>query len=120
MPTLPRQLNRWFRWAGDRLQRAEGWQLALLVVFLVVALPVIPAVLLLVMVGALVLFAQAWVREFAFLMRLGDDAFPGHNDKLIWAILLIVLPPVGAWLFGTYRAAHWPATKPAGDAWDFG
>ena len=63
--------------------------------------------------AALILFARAWVREFAYLMRLGDDAFPGRNDKLIWAILLIVLPPVGVWLFRAYREAHWPEAKPA-------
>ena len=120
MPTIARQMGEWARWGVERLQRAEGWQLALLAVFLLVALPLVPAVLLAVMVAAFVLFARAWIREFAYLMRLRDDAFPGHNDKLIWAILLIVLPPVGAWLFGSYREAHWPEAKPGrADAFDF-
>jgi hypothetical protein len=120
-PTIAEQISEGFRWAVDRLQRAEGWQIALLVLFLVIALPLVPAVLLLVAVAAFLIFARAWVREFAYLMRLRDDAFPGHNDKLIWAILMIVLPPVGAWLFGTYREAHWPEAKPgkAADAFDF-
>ena len=77
-------------------------------------------VLTLALLAAFVLFARAWLREFTYLMRLRDDAFPGHNDKLIWAILLIVLPPVGAWLFGAYREAHWPEAKPGqADAYDF-
>jgi hypothetical protein len=119
-PTIPEQISEGFRWAVDRLQRAEGWQIALLVLFLVIALPLVPAVLLLVGIAAFLIFARAWVREFAYLMRLRDDAFPGHNDKLIWAILMIVLPPVGAWLFGTYREAHWPEAKPGkADAFDF-
>lgn len=119
-PTLFERLNEGYRWTGDRLGRAEGWQLALLALFLIVAVPLVPAILLLLGLSALVLFGRAWVRQFAFLMRLRDDAFPGQNDKLIWAILLIVLPPVGAWLFGSYRAAHWPEAKPGkADAFDF-
>src|SRR5262245_61923442 len=31
----------------------------------------------------LVLFARAWVREFRFLMALGDEDFPGRFDKPI-------------------------------------
>jgi hypothetical protein len=46
-------------------------------------------------------------------MLLGDDAFPGRHDKLIWALLLFILPPVGVWLFRSYREVRWPATKPA-------
>ena len=71
-------------------------------------------------IAAVVLFARAWLREFTYLMKLHDEAFPGHNDKLIWAMLLIVLPPVGAWLFQTYREAHWPEAKSnKGDAFDY-
>jgi hypothetical protein len=118
-PTIPEQISEGFRWAADRLQRAEGWQVALLVLFLIIALPLVPAVLLLVGIAAFVIFARAWVREFAYLMRLRDDAFPGHNDKLIWAMLLIVLAPVGTWLFQNYREAHWPEAKPTrGDAFE--
>jgi hypothetical protein len=65
--------------------------------------------------GIVVFFAISWLREFRFLVHLSDDAFPGQNDKLIWAILMIVLPPVGVWLFHSYREAHWPETK-AGEA----
>jgi len=62
---------------------------------------------------AFVLMILAWVREFVFLMRQADDVFPGRNDKLIWALLLIVLPPVGALAFWSFRRAHWPEAKPA-------
>ena len=41
-------------------------------------------------------------------MGLRDDDFPGRNDKLIWVFLLLLLAPVGAWLFRSYRLAHWP------------
>jgi len=60
-----------------------------------------------------VLLTVAWLRQFGFLMQLGDDAFPGRFDKLIWALLLIVLPPVGVLAFWSYREAHWPAKKSA-------
>ncbi|MFO0960743.1 MAG: hypothetical protein U0800_25455 [Isosphaeraceae bacterium] len=62
---------------------------------------------------AFVAFGLAWLREFRYLINLTDDVFPGRNDKLIWGILLIVLPPVGVWLFRSYRMAHWPEAKAA-------
>ena len=55
-PTITEQISEGFRWAVDRLQRAEGWQIALLVLFLVIALPLVPAVLLLVAVVSVVWF----------------------------------------------------------------
>jgi hypothetical protein len=65
----------------------------------------------LLILGALALLIVAWLREFSFLMRLGDDAFPGRFDKPIWAALLILLPPVGVLTFWSYRKAHWPEAK---------
>ncbi len=59
----------------------------------------------------LFLLATSWLKEFRFLMNLRDDAFQGHNDKLIWAILMIVLPPVGVGVFRSYRLQRWPAAK---------
>lgn len=59
------------------------------------------------------LLALAWAREFVFLMRLADDVFPGRHDKLIWALLLIALPPLGTLAFWSFRRAHWPESKPA-------
>jgi hypothetical protein len=123
MSRIARQINKWFRWAGGWLRQAEGWQIALLMVIVgALALPILPVVLALAVIVALVLFGRAWLKEFTYLMRLRDDVFPGHNDKLIWAILLIVLAPVGIWLFQTYREAHWPEAKPSRgqvDAFDY-
>ena len=68
----------------------------------------LPLFLGLAILAAIVLFARAWLREFSFLMGTDDSAFPGRNDKLIWALLLIVLPPVGVYLFRAHRRAYWP------------
>jgi len=62
-------------------------------------------------VGLVALFLLAWVHEFTLLMRQGDDAFPGRFDKPIWALLLIVLPPVGVLAFWSYRQAHGSPAK---------
>jgi hypothetical protein len=73
-----------------------------------------PAPLLLLLLGAVVLFVITWVRDFAYLMTQPDSAFPGRYDKPIWAFLLIVLPPVGVVAFWSYRRAHEVERKPAG------
>jgi len=111
-PSIPQQIQGSFRRVGDWFRQAEGWQLALLALFALVALPLLPAAVLVAVVAAVVLFGKAWVREFTYLMRLDDEAFPGRNDKLIWAVLLMVVPPVGVWLFHGYREVHWPVAKP--------
>jgi hypothetical protein len=67
-----------------------------------------PVFLGLAILAAIALFARAWLREFSFLMGVDDSAFPGRSDKLIWALLLIVLPPVGVYLFRAHRRAYWP------------
>jgi hypothetical protein len=64
----------------------------------------------------LILFASAWVREFQFLMTLGDDDLPGRFDKPIWAFVLIGLAPFGLFLFRSYRLAHWPEPRPKPEA----
>jgi len=61
--------------------------------------------------GVLVGFARTWCNEFGFLMGLRDDEFPGRNDKLIWAVVLLALAPFGVWFFRSYRLAHWPGPK---------
>ncbi len=55
-------------------------------------------------------FARAWRREFGLLMDLDDGAFPGRFDKVIWAALMMLLPPVGLWTLRSYRLAHGPET----------
>ena len=67
----------------------------------------------------LALFLRAWRREFHFLMSLRDDDFPGRFDKLVWAVLLTTLPPIGLWCFRSYHVAHWPEPKPAADCAGF-
>lgn len=67
------------------------------------------------LIVATILFAWAWVVEFVTLMGLGDEAFPGRFDKLIWVALMVCLPPVGLISFRVFRRAYWPAEKPAVD-----
>lgn len=115
--------NRKFRERADefreRAARADLWPYALALLPVVLALIVTanvgilflvaaPAALVLLGAGLLALFLWAWVVEFLALMNRSDGAFPGRNDKLIWAILMIVLPPVGLFLFRSYRTASWP------------
>jgi hypothetical protein len=61
--------------------------------------------------GVLAWFVRSWCNEFVFLMSRRDEEFPGRNDKLIWAIVLLVFAPVSVWLFRSFRLAYWPATK---------
>jgi hypothetical protein len=53
-------------------------------------------------------FVRAWSHEFVFLMGLRDTDLPGRHDKLIWALLLLIFPPISTWLFRSYRQTHWP------------
>jgi hypothetical protein len=61
--------------------------------------------------GVLGWFVRSWCNEFIFLMSRRDEEFPGRNDKLIWAAVLVVFAPVSVWLFRSFRLAYWPATK---------
>ncbi|GIW87894.1 MAG: hypothetical protein KatS3mg108_2218 [Isosphaeraceae bacterium] len=83
---------------------ASPWQIAALVALgllaLVLLLPLALAAVLVLLVAGLIVF---WIGEFVGLMRLPDEAFPGRHDKLVWSILMIVLPPVGAIAFWIYR-----------------
>ena len=67
---------------------------------------------LLVVGGIAVGFTVAWVREFLFLMSLRDEDLPGRFDKPIWAAVLILLAPLGLFLFRSHRLAHWPEPEP--------
>src|SRR5262245_48492541 len=44
-------------------------------------------------------FVRAWCNEFVRLMNLRDDDFPGRNDKLIWALVLLAFAPISVWFF---------------------
>lgn len=112
---------------NDAFTRADRWLsrhpevprtavvVGLTVMSLMLLVAALPLFLALAAVAAIVLLARAWIREFSFLMGVDDSAFPGHHDKLIWALLLIVLPPVGVYLFRAHRRAYWPESdaKPA-------
>jgi hypothetical protein len=117
METSYSRFDHWVNRNGP-LGNTVGWFLkvflaAFIVLTLLAATPALLALALVLAVAAGVfLFAKAWLREFWFLMRLGDESFPGQHDKLIWAVLLIVLPPVGVYLFNRFRLAHWPEAKP--------
>ena len=65
--------------------------------------------------GGVIIFAIIWVREIVQLMGLGDDAFPGRHDKMLWLALIVVLPPIGISAFSIFRRAYWPANKPVID-----
>jgi len=91
------------------VSQSQGWLLALawlLVAGMAVILiedDFLPAV----MVATIFVVGLAiWLHAFALLMRQPDDAFPGRYDKPIWALLLIILPPVGVLAFWSYRRAH--------------
>jgi hypothetical protein len=98
------------------LRQVRTWHLAvlgLLVFFMVGATAQYPEPAIVIgLLEAVVLFAWAWSRQFRYLMALGEDAFPGRFDKPIWALLMIVLPPLGLPTFWAYRRAHWPEPKP--------
>jgi hypothetical protein len=109
-----RRVGSWTSGSETR-SRAENMFLGFVLIgfalLLLVSIPP-PLYVALAILFGIFLFARAWVREFYYLMRLADEVFPGHNDKLIWAILLIVAPPVGFLLFRSYRRAHWADAKP--------
>jgi hypothetical protein len=104
-----------------RLAQFKLWQLAVAVILcgllfsmMSVREPIIPFLLAVVIV--LSLYLRTWRDEFVFLMGLRDEDFPGRNDKAIWVLVLLILAPVGPWLFRSYRLAHWPQPKRTRDA----
>jgi hypothetical protein len=51
-------------------------------------------------------FVGIWRKEFAILMSLRDEEFPGRHDKLIWAVVLLAFAPITVWFFRSYRLAY--------------
>jgi Na+/proline symporter len=45
-----------------------------------------------------------WISQMIELMRRPDDTFPSHNDKLIWAMVMIFGSVAGALVY--YLAQH--------------
>jgi len=102
---------------GVRLWQVMAAVAGIAVLLAMLEYPLLPFLALLLLAAApvvLVLFAKAWGRDFVFVMVRRDDEFPGRFDKVIWAALLIALPPVGLWLFRHYREARWPEPETGG------
>jgi hypothetical protein len=99
-----------------RFRRVRIWQLVLAFALLMLVVSIASADSALALVVAslalVVAFARIWVHEFWSLMALRDDDFPGRFDKLVWAALLVLVAPLGVWLFRSYRLVHWPDTEP--------
>ncbi len=90
----------------------DGWHLALFIALgLLILVVILPAALALAILALMLAFVAAWVHDFVTLMRLEDEVFPGRYDKAIWALLLIVLPPIGMLAFWSYRKLHGFETK---------
>jgi hypothetical protein len=104
----------------ERLKRVNIWHVmaTIAIVALMIATAEAPALwVIFAIIAAVVFFARAWVREFTFLMSLRDENFPGRSDKLIWAFVLVALPPVGLLAFRAVRKSHWPEpAEPEPDA----
>ena len=56
-------------------------------------------------------FVWTWLREFTGLMAMGDESFPGRHDKLIWVVLMVLIPPVGLAAFRMFRFGYWGTEK---------
>ena len=103
------RVDHWISRNPGPLRAAFVLALAFMAFWLMAA--ALPLAIALAAIAVVVLFARNWLREFSFLMGVDDSAFPGHHDKLIWALLLIVLPPVGVYLFRAHRRAYWPESE---------
>jgi hypothetical protein len=44
-----------------------------------------------------------WIKQFNDLMSIPDERFPGRHDKVIWAVVLIVMNVVGALTFWFFK-----------------
>jgi len=51
----------------------------------------------------MLLLAGFWVTQILDLMHRRDDEFPGRSDKLIWALVIILLPGLGAFAYWLWK-----------------
>jgi hypothetical protein len=110
----PAAISERFRWVFQRIKRINLWHVMAAVAILALATAEAPALWLIFGgIALLVAFARAWMREVTFLMSLRDEDFPGRSDKLVWVFLLVVMAPVGFWVFRSFRESRWPAPKAA-------
>jgi hypothetical protein len=56
----------------------------------------IPTLILIVVIALLVVF---WVVQFAQLMTLSDDYFPGKYDKILWVVAFVLMNVLAAFAF---------------------
>ena len=75
--------------------------------------PFFPIALLGIAVGLLLI----WGREFVLVMQAPDDAFPGRFDKPIWALAILLVPPIGIPAFRAFRHAARAEAKPGRSSW---
>lgn len=91
-------------WRGDEALKPWIMGLALAVICLVLLLLgrglAAPGLL---FGGVALAYFALWVRDFSLLMQMPDTSFNGRNDKLIWAVVLILLGPFGILAFWNYR-----------------
>jgi hypothetical protein len=71
---------------------------------LAVLLPLIVHVVILLVILSALIF---WLRQLIDVMQRSDDDFPGRNDKLIWAVVIVLGNVFGAlayWIAKPVRA----------------
>ena len=44
-----------------------------------------------------------WLYQVVSLMDMPDEAFPGRYDKIIWVVLLVLVPVLGAIAFAMWK-----------------
>lgn len=103
--------------ASRAVFEVRSWHLAAAVVtaFLLAAIfAPRPGISIMLVVGLFMLVC-CWFREFLYLMSLGNDDLPGRYDKLIWAGLFLLVPPVGLLMFLIFRRLHFADAKPSAE-----
>jgi hypothetical protein len=59
--------------------------------------------------------AWVWLKQFVWLMMLGDKSFPGKYDKLIWGAAFVFLFVLAPFAFILWRSATGELTKGGSD-----
>jgi len=91
-----------------KLRGGEWIALVLVIAATVYLLPLMFSLLYTLVILAVILaLALFWVGEFSRLMQTTETDFPGRHDRLIWIIVMVVLLPIGALAFWTFRRSHW-------------
>jgi len=51
-------------------------------------------------------FAIYWIYQFVQFMSFEDELFPGRYDKLIWAVVFLLAPPLAPFAFHMWKSAR--------------